>query len=380
MTTQRALPTRAEVSAAFDKAGIVQRDADTLEGFALPRPNDVKFIEHKPLEFDHVERLIEPARVSNHFTNFGPVTTQLENALHALWGLPEDRVVIAASSATTALFALVGVHSHRLGRPLRIAASSFGFMSSNIGPISETILVDCDDRGMLDLEALDAALLDQVDALLVTNIFGNFRSFSEYRAFCAEHGKILLLDNATGFWGVDRREPIDEIVSFHHTKPWGMGEGGIAVLDQEDAELFRILMNFGVGAADWLRAYANNAKVSDFNSAFHLERLERMPEWSRLYQAQLQRISDIARACGYRPFLDGHRDQIHAHLPLEAPRPINMDKLNGTRLPLKKYYSPLTEQTPRAVDIFDHNICVPAHLGMIHISDEEIEMALKDLL
>lgn len=371
---------RERIAAAFEAATLPQRNVSNLRNSLSVDLGTVRFVENKPVDFQAVEAIMEPSRRLNHFTNFGPVTAALEKVLHHLWRLSEDRVVIAASSATTALYALVGVHSAKLGRPLRLAASSFGFMSTNIGTLTNSILVDCDETGMLNLEALDEAILGQVDALLVTNIFGNFRSMERYKAFCERHGKILLVDNATGFSGVNRAEDFDEIISFHHTKAWGVGEGGVAVLNRDDATLFRSLLNFGTGAPEWLWMYANNAKISDFASALILERLERIPEWSRQYDEQLQRIMSLGDQCGLRPLIDGHRDQLHAHVPFQSPHSISADRVNGSSLPMRKYYRPLGPNTPTASDIFDRNICVPAHLQMSALSDDAILTALQEFL
>ena len=37
-----------------------------------------------------------------------------------------------------------------------------------------------------------------------------------------------------------------EILSFHHTKPWGFGEGGAVICETFDEKIVRQLINFGV--------------------------------------------------------------------------------------------------------------------------------------
>lgn len=372
-----------QIQDAFGKADLPQRNHAAIADFEKAAAADagaVKFIENKAVDYVYLERVMERARHANHYTNFGPVAQQLEQALSHIWQVPQDRSVVFASSATTALFALAGVHASHKGRRLRFATCTFGFMATNIGPLCDTILCDSDDRGMLDLAAITDEMRDNIDGLIVTNIFGLNRDLSAYRSYCHTHDKVLIIDNATGFGGFDRTQGYDEVVSFHHTKAWGVGEAGIAVIAAEDEALFRALVSFGTGAAVWLRFYASNAKISDFSAGLVLDRLERMPLWTASYRAQSKRITALAADAGLRPLLVAQDDEIHAHLPFQAARPVLASQLPDAELPMKKYYQPLDDCGQVANSVFAHNLCLPVHTGLAALSDAVISKAVTRAL
>lgn len=372
-----------QIQSAFDKAALPQRSQEKLaaiEAAGGAAAGPVRFIENKVVDYTYLDRVMAPAREANHYTNFGPVTHQLELALAHLWQVPQDRRVVFASSATTALFALAGVHAAHKGRRLRFATCTFGFMATNIGPLCDTLLCDSDARGMLDLDAITDEVRDSVDGLIVINMFGMNRDLSAYRRWCETHGKVLIIDNATGFGGFDRTQGYDEVVSFHHTKAWGLGEAGIAVVAAQDEALFRALCSFGTGAAEWLRFYATNAKISDFSAGLVLDRLERMPLWTAAYRAQSERITALAVQAGLCPLSDWQKDEIHAHLPFQAADPVLPENLPDAGLPLKKYYKPLDDRGAVANLVFAHNMCLPVHTGMAAVSDAKISIAISNAL
>src|SRR5688572_11723357 len=116
----------------------------------------VCFIEDKTPNWSRIAKLSQLSIEANRWTNFGPVAAALERLVGQITGLPENRTVVAASSATTALQALVGLRAARKGRRLRWVASAFGFFSTAIGPLAQDVyIVDCDRNGLLDLSQVD---------------------------------------------------------------------------------------------------------------------------------------------------------------------------------------------------------------------------------
>lgn len=333
---------------------------------------DPSFIEAKQVDWPRVRNILQLSEKSNHWANFGPVTAALERLLGHLLGLPDNRCVVMSSSATTALFAIVGLHEFKLGRPLRIVACAYGFFSTNIGPLRDVTLIDCDARGMLSLEALERLDPESYDAVLVTNLFGLHAELGAYRAFCRARRKTLLVDGATALAGVDRAaaDGDDEIISFHHTKPWGIGEGGCAIVARDDAAVIRALLNFGVGLPPSAARCATNGKISDYASALIIDRVERLPVWSRHYRAQYDRLARIAAETGIASLSGGNREAIAAHLPLVSPVPVPLDSLLPLPLTFRKYYVPLGEGPhPAAERLFAHMVNVPAHSGLAAVPD-----------
>ena len=364
-------------------AGLPPRVGYRPEFDSPAREGRVAFLELKRTDFRRVEQILELSRRANHWTNFGPATAALERSLEYVMGVPRSRAVVMCSSGTTALFALVGLHALKRGRPLRIVTSAYGFFSSNIGPLAGSVtLLDCDERGLLDLDLLGRVSPDSYDAVMVTNVFGMSPELDAYRNFCRAGNKVLLVDNATAPIAYERNydEAPDEIVSFHHTKPWGMGEGGCAVVAREDADAIRGFLNFGVGLPSSVAAYTANGKISDFSSALILDRLERYPVWAAHYRAQYQRILRLAKAAGLREFRPPNDTQVHAHLPLLAPAPRSMKELQNAAFPVRKYYIPLTDRgVPVAASLYQCMVNIPTHSGMAAVPEDAISETLRKI-
>ncbi len=341
----------------------------------------IEFVERKEPDWDRVQSWLSRSREVNRWANGGPVARALEEAVTELLGLPEDRAVVATASATAAMFALAGAHSHRAGRPLRWVVSAFGFFTTAIGPLDEAIIVDCDRAGLLDQQALAALDPAGYDGVIVTNPFGLHPDWRNFAAFCRDSGKILLYDNAHALLGCDRRLPQapDEVVSFHHTKPWGMGEGGCAIVSRQLEGVVRSLINFGVGLDERARPFASNGKLSDLAAAFALDRLEDLASWSRLYRRQEARIVALAAELGLRPLAPSNPHP-RSSAALVADLPVDLSGLSGKRFTACKYYRPLADGAATARWLFDRIVNVPCHPGMAALADDQIVPALEEMV
>ena len=341
----------------------------------------VRFVESKSVDWSNMQDLLTTSESMNQWTNFGPASRAFERAIERMLNLPESLGVVATSSGTAAQFALVGVVAAHAGRPLRWLASAFGFASTRVGPLADAVrLIDCDERGLIDLEAAADLPAEQWDGLLVTNVFGRCSDLDAFVEFCDQRGKSLLVDNAQALIGIDRsaKNSPNEFISFHHTKPWGFGEGGCAILPREDADLCRRLLNFGYGSPDHTTAFAANGKISDVAAAAILARLETFVTLAPRYQEQWQRLADIAEGSGFRVFSRLPKHGVLGFVPLQAPHPVDSAGIQQSQLPLAKYYPPLAN-LPRARQIFDHMICLAAHPGMADFTDDDICAGLRAL-
>ena len=335
----------------------------------------VPFVEPKTPDWSRIAEICMLSQQEERWANFGPVQRSLASVLHVTMGIPEDRVVVPASSATAALHAVVGMHAITSGRPLTWVVSAFGFPATAIGPLAGHVrVVDCDREGFLDLDRLAALEPDSWDGLIVTNVFGIASSFSDYDSFCRDRGKLLLIDSALAFEGArGHAVGADEVVSFHHTKPWGFGEGGCAIVARETAGLVRNLLNFGFDTDDAFLRFATNGKMSDLAAASILERLERRPSWSTFYRMQTRRVLNIALQAGLQ--LLGHQgpNLVRGHIAVLAPSPIDIGSLPSARFAVRKYYRPLAPKNPVAEEIYERIINVPCHPAMAAVPTGEME-------
>ena len=174
------------------------------------------------------------------------------------------------------------------------------------------------------------------------------------------------------------RHGANECISFHHTKPWGFGEGGCAIVSAEHEALFRSLICFGHEAGEDINRRAGNGKISDISCAFGLVRLKQMETRGEEYRQQYRRIALIGRRVGMAILSDvSDHPGIPASVPFLAPLPI--EDFKHPILPTGRYYYPL-EPTDKAMDIYQRIINVPCHPGMAALSDEEIKSALESFI
>ena len=364
----------------------------------LDRPSleaaPVQYIENKRLDLTRIGEILALSRDENRWANFGPVSRALEAVLARVMKLPETRGCVVCASATVALFALAGLHAFKAGRRLRWVTSAYAFHSLRLGPFAGVTVVDCDRTGFIDLRKLDRLPASMWDGLVVTNLFGLKADLEEYRRFAADRGKKLIVDGAAALFGVDRSSSagIDEAISFHQTKPWGVGEGGCAIVAAGDVDLMRSLLNFGVGlprqsrsggltgwlawlAPDWpanAHRFAMNGKISDLAAAAILERIERSPSWGFFYRQQQERIQAIAKRAGVRVLVKPPKDAILAGVPLLARGPVSIGNLPVEGFVVRKYYSPLARKK-HASRIYGRIVNVPCHPGMAAIPDEALD-------
>lgn len=344
--------------------------------------SQIRFVEDKLPDWAYVTDVLRLSAGAGRWANFGPVQERLADTIARLLRLDAGRAVVTASSATSALNALAGVHAALAGRPLTWAVSAFGFFSTVIGPLAGRVRVlDCDRTGMVDLAALSALPAESWDGLLATDIFGAQPDFSALARVCAAAGKPMIIDSAVSFPA--RRSPpvrAGEVVSFHHTKPWGFGEGGCVILDAALAEQARSFLNFGVGTDSSLAGFAGNGKMSEISAALVLQRLDAMPHWADGYRRQRHRIAGLALSEGLEVLVNPAADVVMPHVPILARRPVALSELSGLPFAVAKYYRPLGNDCPMASELYSRIVNVPCHSGMAAIDDAAFRQIFRGLL
>lgn len=370
------------------KAG-VPMPSENSESAALPVAKPIPFIENKRYDFKRVSDLMSLSIAQNHHANGGPVSRLLEAMIEFLTQQSDQRRVIAVSSGTTALHMACGLHALKAQKPhFRWVTSAFNFFSAGVGPLSDTEVIDCNAHGGFDLDALRDMPPDSYDGVIYTNIFAQQSDWEAAAAFCALHGKSFVVDNATGLLDRPRKamrggSPI-EIVSSHHTKPWGVGEGGFILCDTEDEAILRQLANFAALLPNDAAFASSNYKISDLSAAAIIDRLERMPSWVSRYAEQQERMFTLMTETdtGIMPFLGSTTPRSpRAHTPFLCPIPVAVTRAAGV-VTLRKYYKPLPAHrgTPNANELFARIFSLSNAPEMGLASDHEIESQVRDMM
>ena len=326
----------------------------------------ISFVENKPVNWDFIENTLNRSVLSNHWTNFGPVSILLEERLADILNINQDKsAVVACASGTLALFALVEMHNHLAGKELRWVVSSFNFHCAKQGPLKKAKVIDCDQKGMINLDLIGD---DEYDAILITNPFGVVDSVKKYK----KKGKIVICDSCSAFDALPDHD-VNEVISLHHTKPWGFGEGGCAVIEKKYYELFRAIINFGKWKTQSIKNTAFNGKMSDPAASFILQRLATVDQMRRDYIEQYERVVRIGVKFGKTPLITRKIKHIPHCVPLLSNCPPSLD---NAYIKLHRYYQPIDDSSV-ANDIYNRIICFPCHPELRVLSDSILESVLS---
>lgn len=176
----------------------------------------------------------------------------------------------------------------------------------------EPVFADIDGSTWhLSADALEATLDrlgDRVAGVMACAAFGTAPPLEQraaWRALCERHGVPLLIDSAPGFGAQDEQggrlggAGDLEVFSFHATKPFAIGEGGmVATPDPQLAARMARLVNFGLEPGTRVSQEAGlNGKMSELHAATGLAMLDRFGD-------DLERRRALARRM--RRELEGH--------------------------------------------------------------------------
>lgn len=339
----------------------------------------IKFVEAKAPDLSRVSSLLTLPQKQNQWANRGPLYNMLSDKYAMHFNLDVGRKVTPCANGGVALEAMSRLLGQRAGRAMRWVGSAFSFQNLGRGHFADMRFVDCTAEGLLDLDELRKLPADSFDGLVVVNPFGLFSDFSAYIDYAQNTNKALLIDNAAGVHSTIPDWPW-QAFSLHHTKPYGMGEGGLALTPSDAAEDLYALLDYGPPPerpADWL----NNGKISDISCAFLIDRLEQAGQWVPRYHAQVERVHGIAREVGLHPIRPFAQTAPATSWAFKAEGDIPLVSIRAaSRINFVKYYKPL-RPLPRTVALFDRLLNIPTHPDVEALSDadlrEELELVLS---
>ncbi len=297
----------------------------------------------------------EAAERVRWFSNQGPCLKLLTERLEAYLGAGLHCVPLtnATSALALGLRALVGHDERRR----EVVLPSFTFaaaVSAVLWAGLEPVFVDVEEQSWhLCPDALEVALeRDTVAAVLAASTFGtpppeNIRARWETAA--AKAGVPVLVDSAAGFGaltGAGERlggQGTAEVFSFHATKPFAIGEGGLLVSADADlvARVAR-LANFGFEAGSVDGEVGLNAKLAEWPAATALAVLdgfEAVLTARRVAAAEL--LAGVAPH-GYRPQVtDGEPawQFVGVLAPSQAVRDAAIEIAASDGIELRSYFS-----------------------------------------
>lgn len=339
----------------------------------------IAFVEEKQIDMARIAALLDRCAAQNHWANGGPVWQALRAEFILHLQLQPAVTVLPCANAGIALEAMARLWQQRLGRRLRWAVPAFAFRNLGRGWFSDGPVVDCDSDGMVDVAQLDALDPGSFDGIVAVNPLGHARDFTAVIGFARARGVPLLLDNAAGT-GPGLPDWPWQALSLHHTKPYGMGEGGLAVIPDTALDDMQSLITYGT-RPDPAGLWLNNGKISDIACAFLLDRLEQAPRWRAESEAQKARILALAAEVGLQPLAGGGRADVPlTSVVLLGTGEIAAESLRRVRhfVPAK-YYQPIAP-APKAEALFRRLVNVPVHPTMARLDDAAILADLQRLV
>lgn len=210
------------------------------------------------------------------YSNFGPLSRELEAGIARELGLQEETIV-ACSSATAGLSAALiaaGVKGKVLVPAFTFPASLGAVRAANL----EAHVVDVDpETWAISADIVEQELNGDIGAVMLVAPFGMHRDFGDVIAACTRRGVSVVIDSAASL-GTTRPDRIVnpavfEVFSLHATKTFAVGEGGIVACHASQGASVRSALNFAL-IASASPVWGFNGKLSELHAAVGLAQLE----------------------------------------------------------------------------------------------------------
>lgn len=303
---------------------------------------------HVPAAID-IAAFLDDARaiLESGWLSEGPYVRTLERSLRPWVG---GRDVVAISNASNGLVAALSLLGGAGGE---VIVPGFTFLATwqAIGWAGLVpVVADVDDRGLLEVAAVEAAITDQTVAILPVHLTGLLAPMAELRVVADRHGVALIADAAHAIGaeaGGDAAGSIGdiEVFSLGATKQLAAGEGGFLTIrdpDQVDRARRFALQGREPGSMD-AAGPGMNLRLDELTAALALRQLDRL-------STQLTRRSEIhdryrgafaglpIRLLGPRPDeRSAHKDQLVV-VDDPADRQPLRDSLAAAGIGTKPYY------------------------------------------
>jgi len=327
-----------------------------------------QYILRKKLDTTTFENYLMPAQETNQFSNGGHATSVLEARAREMLKISDDKAIIATSSGTSALHAILYAMMRRNNSNMRVCTQDFTFPSNSQGPATGPIITDIDANCNMNLYDEYAHNYGQI--YIVTNCFGHVQDLDKVLMYAQEHKKIIIFDNAaTPYTFINGINTCNlghaSYVSLHHTKHIGFGEGGLAIVENHLEEAVRVACNFGLVKKQF-NERGSNFKMSEIAAAailqywdsFDIDELQ-----EKLLNNYYNKLFDLNKK--YEGVVHANFSDDDKFLPVCVPFIFNKPTLaeEHPEEDCKKYYHPL-RGLPVSKQIYDRIVCFPITEGL----------------
>jgi dTDP-4-amino-4,6-dideoxygalactose transaminase len=342
---------------------------------------------------------LEQSYAVRTYSNFGPAVRRFEERLADRFGM--GRRAITVCNCTSGLVAALQALLSRRGKVVIPAFTFAATAHAVIAAGCEPVLADIDGQTLqLSRQSLEEALGTfgaEITAVMPVRAFGMYHPLDDIHALARSHGVSMIVDAAAAIGAPASarvsRTALVEVFSFHATKCFAIGEGGVILAPQEHESALRSACNFGF-VDGTVRGDGLNAKLSDFGAAVGLAVLEsyagavsRRVEIARRYlealtgSAQVERMwnADLAPWATFPVLLKP------GHAALRV-----VEQLKERGIEARRYYEPLHHMMRFAElkrcrmdvteDVAPRMVCLPVYSDMTREEQSEIVNRLHGIL
>ncbi len=333
----------------------------------------ISWVPKKNINVNNINLEILKCIETKHFTNNGKNVQLLQENIKNIFKLDEDKCVLMTCNGAMGLNCLISGYNIKYNKKLKWAVQSFTFPCSTQGNLIESIVIDIDENMGPSIKELNERI-NEYDGIVVTNCFGTSTNIKLYEDFCIKNNKLLIFDNAasplTFYENKNHLNYGDAcMVSLHHTKPIGFGEGGFIVFKKEYFEYMEKALCFGYTANNKLEynIYANNYKMSEVACIYISEYLNNI---ENIYNHHKQMINyfileikknSLENKIKIFPNFSNYDNCLMATIPIIFNYDISTNIFSMNNIEAKKYYYPLDNKN-NSKNIFNKIICLPLNI------------------
>jgi len=336
----------------------------------------INWVCHKNIDMEVINSQILDCVKTKHFTNNGKNVLQTVEYIKQIFKIDDNKEVLLTCNGAMGLNAIIGGFNILTRSKLRWIAQSFTFPCSKQGNLIDSIIIDIDENmgpNMLELHSR----IDEYDGIVITNCFGTSTNITLYEKFCKDNNKILVFDNAASSFTYYNEKNILNygnacMVSLHHTKPIGFGEGGFIVFDKQLLESMEKSICFGYTKLErhHYNMYANNYKMSEISCIFIKEYLKNVEKIYNhhtdlivYFTLQMNKYNLNDNIKLFKNFSQ-YNQSLMATIPIVFNKNVDIDIFIKNNIEAKKYYYPLDDASPKSITLFNNIICLPLNLDI----------------
>jgi dTDP-4-amino-4,6-dideoxygalactose transaminase len=263
----------------------------------MENPPKIPLLSPRLPTYDKIVPYLKKIDENRWYTNWGPLTKELEQRLASHFKVEKDQIIAVANGTEALTLGLLCMDRPMSARYCLVpswtfAATPLAAVHAGLTPV----FIDIDEgQWMTNPRTAHKAIAElrlrdgEIHSLMAVSPFGAPVDMAEWAGFEKETGIPVLVDAAASFDVLARVDvfypsSLPVMVSLHATKAFGAGEGALLISKDRDYVLkARKMTNFGFGPARESEVLGKNGKISEYGSAVGLAELDGWPvkraEW-----------------------------------------------------------------------------------------------------